>query len=29
MIIGKNNQWLKAEDPTGAGGVVAAWYVAR
>ena len=27
--IGKNDQWLKVKDPTGAEGVVAAWFVAR
>lgn len=27
--IGRNDQWLKVEDPTGAEGVVAAWFVAR
>jgi hypothetical protein len=27
--IGKNDQWLKVRDPTGAEGVVAAWFVAR
>lgn len=27
--IGKNDQWLKVQDPTGAEGVVAAWFVAR
>jgi len=26
--IGKNDQWLKVKDPTGAEGVVAAWFVA-
>ena len=27
--IGRNNEWLKVKDPTGAEGVVAAWFVAR
>ena len=27
--IGKNDKWLKVKDPTGAEGVVAAWFVAR
>jgi hypothetical protein len=27
--IGKNDQWLKVKDPTGAEGFVAAWFVAR
>ena len=27
--IGKNDQWLKVKDPSGAEGVVAAWFVAR
>jgi hypothetical protein len=27
--IGKNDQWLKVKDPTGAEGYVAAWFVAR
>jgi hypothetical protein len=27
--IGKNDQWLQVKDPTGAEGVVAAWFVAR
>ncbi|MGB8984218.1 MAG: SH3 domain-containing protein, partial [Anaerolineales bacterium] len=27
--IGRNDQWLKVKDPTGAEGVVAAWFVAR
>jgi hypothetical protein len=27
--IGKNDQWLKVKDPTGAEGLVAAWFVAR
>jgi hypothetical protein len=27
--IGMNDQWLKVKDPTGAEGVVAAWFVAR
>jgi hypothetical protein len=27
--IGKNDEWLKVKDPTGAEGVVAAWFVAR
>ncbi|HEX9387673.1 MAG TPA: C39 family peptidase [Anaerolineales bacterium] len=27
--IGKNDQWIKVKDPTGAEGVVAAWFVAR
>ena len=27
--IGKNDQWLKVKDPTGAEGMVAAWFVAR
>lgn len=27
--IGKNDQWLKVKDPTGAEGVVVAWFVAR
>ena len=27
--IGKNDQWLKVQDSTGAEGVVAAWFVAR
>ena len=27
--IGKNDQWIKVKDPTGAEGFVAAWFVAR
>ncbi len=27
--IGRNDQWLKVKDPSGAQGVVAAWFVAR
>ena len=27
--VGKNDQWLKVKDPTGAEGYVAAWFVAR
>jgi hypothetical protein len=27
--VGKNDQWIKVKDPTGAEGVVAAWFVAR
>jgi hypothetical protein len=27
--IGRNDQWLKVKDPSGAEGVVAAWFVAR
>jgi hypothetical protein len=27
--IGKNDQWIKVKDATGAEGVVAAWFVAR
>lgn len=27
--IGKNDQWLKVKDPSGAEGLVAAWFVAR
>lgn len=27
--VGKNDQWLKVKDPTGAEGFVAAWFVAR
>jgi len=27
--IGRNDQWLKVKDPTGAEGMVAAWFVAR
>jgi hypothetical protein len=27
--IGRNDQWLKVKDPTGAEGVIAAWFVAR
>jgi hypothetical protein len=27
--IGRNDQWLRVKDPTGAEGVVAAWFVAR
>jgi uncharacterized protein YgiM (DUF1202 family) len=27
--IGKNDQWLRVKDPTGAEGIVAAWFVAR
>jgi hypothetical protein len=26
--IGRNDQWLKVKDPTGAEGFVAAWFVA-
>jgi hypothetical protein len=27
--VGKNDQWLKVKDPSGAEGYVAAWFVAR
>ena len=27
--IGKNDQWLKVKDPSGAEGFVAAWFVTR
>jgi hypothetical protein len=27
--IGKNDQWIRVKDPTGAEGFVAAWFVAR
>jgi len=27
--VGMNNQWIRVKDPTGAEGVVAAWFVAR
>ncbi len=27
--IGRNDQWLKVKDPSGAQGFVAAWFVAR
>jgi hypothetical protein len=29
LKIGRNDQWLKVKDPTGAEGLVAAWFVAR